>query len=59
MRVVSVGLFGRRRYKNIYLVSSLNNFYYALMVANTLQKKVEGLALVISMQKINYTEFAE
>lgn len=56
---ISIGLFGRRRYRNIYLVSSLNNFYYALMIANTLQKRVERLALVINMEKVKYTEFAE
>lgn len=37
----------------------MNNFYYALMIANTLQKRVERLALVINMEKVKYTEFAE
>lgn len=43
----------------MYLVSSLNNFYYALMIANTLQKRVEKLALVISLDKVKYTEHAD
>lgn len=59
LKELSIGLFGRRRYRNIYLVSSLNNFYYALMIANTLQKRVERLALVINMDKVKFTEFAE
>ena len=49
LKTISIGLFGRRRYRNIYLVSSLNNFYYALLIANTLQKRVERLALVIGL----------
>lgn len=59
MQLITIGLFGRRRYRNMYLVSSLNNFYPAIMIANTLQKKVEKLALVIRMDKVKYTEFAE
>lgn len=43
----------------MYLTSSLNNFYHALMIANTLQKRVERLALVINMQKVKYTEYAD
>lgn len=59
LKVISIGLFGRKRYRNIYLSASLNNFYYALMIANTLQKRVEKLALVISLEKVKYTEFAD
>ena len=59
MKIISIGLFGRKRYRNIYLVSSLNNFYHALMIANTFQKRVEKLALIITMEKIKYTEFAD
>lgn len=59
MKLLSIGLFGRRRYRNMYLTSSLNNFYHALMIANTLQKRVERLALVINMQKVKYTEYAD
>lgn len=59
LKTITIGLFGRRRYRNIYLVSSLNNFYYALLIANTLQKRVEKLALVIGLEKVKYTEFAE
>jgi hypothetical protein len=59
MQFITIGLFGRRRYRNMYLVSSLNNFYPAIMIANTLQKRVENLALVIRMDKVKYTDYAE
>lgn len=59
MKTITIGLFGRKRFRNIYLVSSLNNFYYALMIANTLQKRVEKLALVIGLEKVKFTDFAE
>ena len=37
----------------------MNNFYSALLTANTLQKRVERLDLVISMDKVKCTDFAE
>ena len=43
----------------MFLVSSLNNFYNSLRIANLLQKRVEKLALVISMTESEYTDYAE
>ena len=59
IKEISFGLFGRRRYRNFYLECSLNNFFDALTLANILQRRVEGLAMVVRFEKVNYQLFED
>ena len=59
VKEISFGLFGRRRYRNFYLQCTLNNMYDALSLANILQRRVEGLAMVIRFEKVQYQLFEE
>ena len=56
---ISYGLFGSKRYTNIILECSLNNFYDTLSLANILQRRVEGLALIIRFDTVDFLLFEE
>lgn len=47
MRILSYGLFGQKRYQNLYLSCSLNCFFYGLKIANAIHRRVAGLAMII------------
>ena len=59
IKEISFGLFGRRRYRNFYLVCTLNNLFDTLSLANILQRRVEGLAMVIRFEKVKYQLFED
>jgi hypothetical protein len=57
MGILSYGLFGSKRYQNLYLVTSLNCFYSALNIANAIHQRVAGLAMIIKFEEVNVLEY--
>ena len=56
-REIGQALFGRKRFRNIVLTCTLNNFYHALLIANTFHRRVPGLHMIISLESIHFTMF--
>ena len=59
IRILSYGLFGQKRFQNLYLSCSLNCFYWALQIANFLHQRVAGLAMVIKFDEVTVIEHYE
>ena len=59
MRILSYGLFGQKRYQNLYLSCSLNCFYYGLKIANAIHRRVAGLAMIIRFETAHVIEYYE
>ena len=57
MRILSYGLFGQKRYQNLYLSCSLNCFYYGLKIANAIHRRVPGLAMIIRFEQAHVIEY--
>jgi hypothetical protein len=57
MSILSYGLFGRKRYQNMYLTCSLNCFHLALRIANNIHQRVAGLAMIIKFESVNVIEY--
>lgn len=57
MRILSYGLFGQKRYQNLYLTCSLNCFYLALKIANNIHQRVAGLAMIIKFETVQVLEY--
>lgn len=57
MRTLTYGLFGKKRYQNLYLVSSLNCFQLALRIANEIHQRVAGLAMIIRFETSHVLEY--
>lgn len=57
LRILSYGLFGQKRFQNLYLSCSLNCFYWALQIANFLHQRVAGLAMVIKFEQVLVIEY--
>jgi hypothetical protein len=53
LRILSYGLFGQKRYQNLYLSCSLNCFYFALKIANSIHQRVPGLAMIIKFELVH------
>lgn len=59
VRILSYGLFGQKRFQNLYLSCSLNCFYWALQIANFLHQRVAGLAMIIKFEQVHVIEYYE
>ena len=59
LRILSFGLFGQKRFQNLYLSCSLNCFYWALQIASFLHQRVAGLAMVIKFEQVHVIEYYE
>jgi len=59
MKEIGFALFGRRRFKRIELVATLNVFYTALKVSAIFHKKVAGLYMIIELETVKYVEFKD
>ena len=59
IRILSYGLFGQKRFQNLYLSCSLNCFYWALQIAGFLHRRVAGLAMVIKFDQVHVIEYYE
>lgn len=59
IRILSYGLFGQKRFQNLYLSCSLNCFYWALQIANFLHQRVAGLAMIIKFEQVHVIEYYE
>ena len=59
MRILSFGLFGQKRFQNLYLSCSLNCFYWALQIATFLHRRVAGLAMIIKFDQVHVIEYYE
>lgn len=59
LRIFSYGLFGQKRFQNLYLSCSLNCFYWALQIANFLHQRVAGLAMIIKFEQVLVIEYYE
>ncbi len=59
IRILSYGLFGKKRFQNLYLSCSLNCFYWALQIANFLHQRVAGLAMIIKFEQVHVIEYYE
>lgn len=57
LRILSYGLFGQKRFQNLYLSCSLNCFYWALQIANFLHQRVAGLAMIIKFDQVHVIEY--
>ena len=57
IRLLTYGLIGHKRYQNLYLVSPLNCFYYALKIANNMHQKVAGLAMIVKFEDVDVLEY--
>lgn len=57
MRILSYGLFGQKRYQNLYLSCSLNCFHLALKIANQIHQRVPGLAMIIKFDVVQVLEY--
>lgn len=57
MRIMSYGLFGQKRYQNLYLTCSLNCFHLALKIANVMHTRVAGLAMIIRFETVQVLEY--
>lgn len=57
MRILSYGLFGQKRYQNLYLACSLNCFHLALKIANNIHQRVAGLAMIIKFETVQVLEY--
>ena len=57
MRILSYGLFGQKRYQNLYLNCSLNCFHLALKIANQIHQRVAGLAMIIKFETVQVLEY--
>lgn len=57
MRILSYGLFGQKRYQNLYLSCSLNCFHLALRIANQIHQRVAGLAMIIKFENVQVLEY--
>jgi len=57
LRILSYGLFGQKRFQNLYLSCSLNCFYWALQIANALHTRVAGLAMIIKFDVVTVIEY--
>ena len=59
MRNISIYLFGAKRYRDIELSCNLKSFHVALHLANFIYSRVDGLAMIISFEKVPYLEFED
>jgi len=59
MKEIGFALFGRRRFKRIELVATLNVFYTALKVSTIFHQRVAGLYMIIELEKVQYMEFKD
>ncbi len=57
MRILTYGLFGKKRYQNLYLTCSLNCFHLALKIANNVHQRVAGLAMIIKFETVQVLEY--
>jgi hypothetical protein len=57
MSILSYGLFGKKRYENMYLTCSLNCFHLALRIANSIHQRVAGLAMIIKFEAVTVIEY--
>jgi len=59
LRILSFGLFGQKRFENLYLSCSLNCFYWALQIASIMHRRVAGLAMIIKFDEVSVVEYYE
>ena len=59
LRILSFGLFGKKRFQNLYLSCSLNCFYWGLQIANFLHQRVANLAMIIKFEEVHVIEYYE
>jgi hypothetical protein len=59
LRILSYGLFGQKRFQNLYLSCSLNCFYWALQIGTFLHRRVAGLAMIIKFDQVHVIEYYE
>lgn len=57
MRTLTYGLFGKKRYQNLYLTTSLNCFQIALKIAFNIHQRVPGLSMIVRFETSQVLEY--